>query len=366
MVYGGGTIRIIELTAGLTGIKAGGLNRMLIEKADAAGEGGLPAEGSHFYKINGKYYLFLIAWPNGGRRVQVCYRADKVTGPYEGRVVLSDNFGFNNAGVAQGGIVDTPGGIWYAMLFQDHGAVGRTPVLVPVAWEDDWPVFGAAGKVPAQILLPAGGYKKSNIVTSDEFTLSGETETLAPAWLWNHNPDNAFWSLKDRRGYLRITAGRPCAGLVGARNVLTQRTSGPVCAGSIAVETGGMNNGDVAGLAAFQDRYGFAGVVMENNEKAIVMRSAFTGAEEEIERVSWTGGRVYFRIVFDFRNGADKAQFFYSPNGETWTVIGNTLQMTYLLTHFTGYRFALFCYATEKPGGYADFDFFHLEDEEYA
>jgi beta-xylosidase len=367
MVYGGGTIRIIELNACLTGIKTGGLNQILIEKADAAGNGGLPAEGSHFYKINGKYYLFLIAWPEGGRRTQLCYRADTVTGPYEGMVVLSDTLGFNNAGVAQGGIVDTPAGVWYAMLFQDHGAVGRIPVLVPVAWEDGWPVFGVAGKVPPEIVLPADtssetsldGYKKSNIVTSDEFSLSGKTKSLAPAWQWNHNPDDAFWSLTERKGYLRITAGSTSTDLVSARNVLTQRTLGPICAGSIALETGGMNNGDVAGLAAFQERYGFVGVVMENDEKAIVMRNADDGADKEIERVPLTESRVYFKIAFDFRNAVDKAQFFYSLDGETWTAIGNTLQMSYRLTHFTGYRFALFYYATEKPGGYTDFDFFH-------
>jgi hypothetical protein len=27
-----------------------------------------------------------------------------------------------------------------------------------------------------------------------------------------------------------------------------------------------------------------------------------------------------------------------------------------------GYRFGLFNYATKKTGGYADFDFFHIED----
>ena len=45
-------------------------------------------------------------------------------------------------GVAQGGLIDTPAGDWYALLFQDHGAVGRTPFLVPVKWEEGWPILG--------------------------------------------------------------------------------------------------------------------------------------------------------------------------------------------------------------------------------
>ena len=54
-------------------------------------------------------------------------------------------------GVAQGGIVDTPDGKWYAMLFQDSGAVGRIPILVPVTWKDHFPVFGQNGHVPEEI-----------------------------------------------------------------------------------------------------------------------------------------------------------------------------------------------------------------------
>ena len=99
-------------------------------------------------KINGKYYLFNITWPRGGMRTQLIFRADKLTGPYEGRVALQDQ------GVAQGGLIDTPEGDWYALLFQDHGAVGRIPFLVPVTWEDGWPVLGVDGKVPTKLEPP--------------------------------------------------------------------------------------------------------------------------------------------------------------------------------------------------------------------
>ena len=51
-------------------------------------------------------------------------------------------------GVAQGGLIDTPDRKWFAYLFQDHGAVGRIPYLVPVKWENGWPVLGIDGKVP--------------------------------------------------------------------------------------------------------------------------------------------------------------------------------------------------------------------------
>ena len=101
---------------------------VLIENASApAGTIGLPSEGSQLFKVNGKYYLFNIAWPKGGMRTVVVHRADKLTGPWEGKVAFQDK------GVAQGGLIDTPDGKWFSYLFRDYDAVGRIPYLVPAS-----------------------------------------------------------------------------------------------------------------------------------------------------------------------------------------------------------------------------------------
>lgn len=66
LVYGNGTIRVIELTSDATAVKPGGMNKVIIQNASApGGSGGLGAEGSHIYKVNGKYYIFNISWPTG-------------------------------------------------------------------------------------------------------------------------------------------------------------------------------------------------------------------------------------------------------------------------------------------------------------
>ena len=99
MIHGGGDIRLTELNADLSGIKPGGVDQVIVPRAgNVAGPRiGLPAEGSQMLKVNGKYYLSNITWPRGGMRTQLIHRADKLTGPYEGRVALQDQ------GVAQGG-----------------------------------------------------------------------------------------------------------------------------------------------------------------------------------------------------------------------------------------------------------------------
>jgi beta-xylosidase len=359
MVYGSGDIRLVELNADLSGVKPGGVNQVIIPNASAvAGPNiGLPAEGSQVRKINGRYYLFSITWPRGGMRTQLVFRADKLTGPWEGRVALQD------AGVAQGCLIDTPKGDWYACLFQDHGAVGRTPFLVPVKWEDGWPVLGVDGKAPLTLNLPAArpGVPKG-IVASDDFSRRPGQPALPLPWQWNHNPDNRYWSLTQRPGFLRLTAGRVDPAVVRARNTLTQRIFGPVCSAETRIEVDGMKDGDFAGLAALQKVYGFVGVKAEGGHRSIVMVSAESGAPVVVESVPLAGKAVRLKVDCDFRDRTDKARFYYSLDGKKWTAIGKPVQMVYTLPHFIGYRFGLFHYATKTAGGHADFDWFRVSD----
>jgi beta-xylosidase/alpha-L-arabinofuranosidase len=358
MIHGSGDIRLTELTGDVSGIKPGGVNQVIVPNASlvAGPRGGLPAEGSQMLKRNGKYYLSNITWPPRGMRTQLVFRADALTGPYEGKVALKDQ------GVAQGGLIDTPGGNWYALLFQDHGAVGRTPFLVPLTWKDGWPVMGSGGKVPTTLEIPAGACGHSDIVTSDDFDRRSGDPALPLAWQWNHNPDNALWSLTRRPGFLRLTTGRVDANLVGARNTLTQRTFGPECSGTVSLDVSHMNDGDMAGLAAFQKRYGFVGVKMTGDTRSIVMVSAESGLAVELETLPLSQTNVFLRVDCDFKNRADKARFLYSLDGRAWTAIGKPLQMAYTLPHFMGYRFALFNFATKTPGGFVDFDYFRVGD----
>lgn len=737
MFTGSGSVHVRELQEDAEGnvtYKDGGLDQTIIENANY-GEGvNLAAEGAHAYKINDKYYIFMIQWPNGGKRQEICWRSDSLTKGWECKLMLDTGIEvdgqMDGAGVAQGGIVDTPDGDWYAPLFQDHGAVGRIPMLAKVTWEDDWPVFS----IDPTMDMPVSGQDEKSIVVSDEFyngeekapylntesdiaanseaaevsalsaqaavtaapetkkttelivnggfengmegwelrtfnkpakmevtskdkasgessllvydkedTTSGPMQNLTgkvqqgqklhisakvkyetgpatrafnvtmqygtnnfagtdPAaaaelkkgewgtieadytvpsdadlsrvlvfvetswtsaqdpendlmdfylddvsilaeeyvdpdeiiinggfengtenwrtqdpgtitavteehasgnmaakitdrtatasgpmqditgkiqqgqlvqvsakvkyndgpdnktfniciqngdwegikvaasatakkgewttiegkytipndadmsssrifietawtqnpdkendlfdfyaddislkklanpetvqkgendyngsnlkleWQWNHNPNNKFWSLTERDGYLRLTTANKATGLLDARNTLTQRTYGPTCSGDIAIETANMKNGDVAGLAALQANYGYVGVKMENGQKSIVMVNADGGEAQEIENIPIDQDRVYLRADFNFYQHADDADFYYSLDGTTWNKIGNTLNMSYTIPHFMGYRFAIFNYATQATGGYVDVDYFHVND----
>ncbi|WP_336773004.1 glycoside hydrolase family 43 protein [Paenibacillus sp. MMO-58] len=359
---GNGDIFITELTSDATAIKPDGIRQLLLEgERDGIG---LRMEGCHAYKFNGYYYLFFIDWPRTGhgRRRELCYRSKELLGPYEHKVMLDDDLGYHNKGVAQGGIVDSPSGEWFAFLFQDHDAVGRIPYILPMTWQDGWPVIGGDDGSNAPVSFEANLPESAAIpiVISDEFEYA--SNHLALNWQWNHNPDHSRWSVTARPGYLRLETGQLADSVVLARNTLTQRTVGPACSGQAVIDLSGMKAGDYAGLVALQSQYGTVGVQAEDSgERFVVMGlNRGDGGMETAEKHLYAGNEIHVRIDFDFRDSIDLASFYYSADGEEWTSIGSPLQMKYTLDHFMGYRIGLFNYATKQSGGYVDFDYFRF------
>ena len=358
LIHGADRLKIIELNEDLTGVKQGVPEKVLIENASApCGKNpSLAAEGSQLFKAKGKYYLFNICAPaNWGMRTAIIHRADHINGPWEGKIALQD------MGVAQGGLIDTPDGRWFSYLFRDFGAVGRIPYLVPVTWENGWPVLGSNGKVTEALDLPASTGLIPNLVASDEFNRKNGEAELPLVWQWNHNPDNALWSVRERKGFLRLKTGRLDTDFLQARNTLTQRTIGPSSSASVALDVSKMKEGDMAGLSALQKEYGLIAVKVEGGKKSIVMIAADKDTPVEMQRVPLHQSQVYFRIDCDFINRKDEANFFYSLDGKVWKPIGGTLKMNYTIPHFMGYRFGLFNYAMKKTGGYVDFDWFRIK-----
>ncbi|NLO39548.1 MAG: hypothetical protein GX115_08775 [Ruminiclostridium sp.] len=69
------------------------------------------------------------------------------------------------------------------------------------------------------------------------------------------------------------------------------------------------------------------------------------------------------KILFDYENDRDKASFFFSEDGNHFTVSQWELQMKYTLDLFIGYRIGVFCYSENEAGGFADFRQFQYTSE---
>lgn len=367
IVYGNTEIYITELTHDLTGPLKGGLHRLLVKDT---GNVRLGYEGTHVYRINGKYYLFFIHWPDDGaaRRTQACFVSDSLTGEFEGRDVLDDDMGYHNQGVAQGGIVDTPDGDWYGILFQDSGAIGRIPVLVPVHFENDFPVFGENGSVPQELELPSLSpeHHYEPLFTSD---FTDENGTLKKQWQWNHLPSPSLYQLG--RTTYTIQTDKLSTNITQAVNTLTQRMIFPLTEVTVQVDASHLKDGDVAGLCAFQGCYACLGITKENGSCFLVVTERNIGEISQnmadtdslpghvSARIPVDDCHVSFKMNADFSDMKDEVAFSYYRGGR-WLTIGNPHKLHFTLDHFTGCRAGLFMYSTLKTGGSCSFSNFRI------
>lgn len=130
------------------------------------------AEGPHLYKVDGRYVLLAAEGGTDLHHAVSVARSDRITGPYEGDpanpVLTHRHLGaaFPIVGAGHADLLEAPDGSWWAVLLAmrpyggHHYNLGRETFLVPVAWEDGWPVFapgvgqvrleGEGPRLPAQ------------------------------------------------------------------------------------------------------------------------------------------------------------------------------------------------------------------------
>ena len=377
MIYGYRSIYLQELKPDLSGPLEGTASKVLITDTEDAY---VNFTGVHFQKINGLYYIFVMKWPKKlpGLRTQYCFYSDRIDGGYTGKMVLCTDMGYHNQGVAQCSLVDSPDGKWYAMLYQDRGAIGRLPILVPVTFQDNLPVFGVKGdmRAPFSVESTRPDYVYEPLYCSDKFTRSGNTEKckmLKKQWQWNHEPDNSLWWLRDKGG-LCIRTDKISTNLIQARNTLTQRCIFPKSEARVTIHGQMLKEGDYAGLCVMQGCYGFIGITRELNRYYLVVISRelkdypmgdvvpdyLPGTCQE--KFLLDSPQATVGITTDFEDMEDTAQFYYQIGERRMEPVGKPHRMYFKVDHFTGAHYGLSVYSTKEAGGYACFtDFTYLD-----
>ncbi len=348
IVYGNRDIHLTELKEDLSGPKEGGLDRIIVR--DAPGDF-LGYEGSHIYKINGKYVLFLIhSRQREWFRTEACFVADRLDGVWAGGEAYYGDLDGLHSGPAQGGVVDTPDGRWFSVVFQDRGAVGRVPVLIPVTWnKHGYPVFGEAShEISNASARP--GWTAQPLYADDEFT----SPALKNVWQFNHEPREGCWETGN--GAYVIRTDKISRTLEFARNTLTQRTVLPGCTAEVTVNAENLKTGDTAGLCLLIGSYGLIGLERNADGYALVMKARKPREKEEQEyaRIPWDKKGARLRAVVRFAGHEGKVRFEYL-DGSEWQPLGPEHTMAFALDHFTGCRFGLFLYSTKETGGEAAF-----------
>ena len=438
-IHGYGTVKCTELHPDMSG-PIEGTERVIIPEGNGVGE------GHHMYKINGMYYLISTDYLPNGRTL--CSRSKSIWGPYETRVITADEtYGYHAASLTQvrgrivpdgtkfglgpldkdatactnahqGGIVQATDGSWWALMMMDFHSIGRTVCLMPMTWEDGWPMIGLKGNlgraprtwfkpgsnlgvkelrsvgvqtnasdannsstrqlVNSSTIIPHGPYERS-----DNF----DGKQLGRIWQWNHNPDDKMWSLK--KGKLRLNS-MPAEQLMWARNTLTQRVIGPDCITTVELSVKGLKDGDVAGLGNINVPCSWIGIVSGVQEfRSVGVQTNASGANNSSTRqlvnsstktktytlrcfeqltndtidvqVELPLGKIWLRSIGVYDK--DQAQYAYSTDGETFHTLGRMMPLSYQLISFQGSRHALFAFNINgKNGGYAEFDNFTVNE----
>ncbi len=333
-------------------------------------------EGHHLYKIQGKYVD--ISCQPGGAVDEYVAVADTIDGPWRiTKMVAGESLGVTSLAPArarandrglwihQGGMCDTPAGEWWSIIMSDHGSAGRMVNLVPITWDDGFPLIGLPGnlrRAPNTWIKPNTGSRQEPspaYVSSDAF----DGGRMNPHWQWNHVPEDGKWSLTEQPGVLRLHS-LAASNLWTARNSLCQRPAGPESIMTVEVNTAGMSDGDTAGLGLLSTPYAWIGVTKTaagtTLQKVEGFGSGRRGSPPPAEIPPEIGTthpptHLWLRVACDFDR--DEARFSWSTDGQTFTGLGKPFTTTFQLTTFQGVRVALFHYNTAgQPGGFVDFD----------
>lgn len=328
-------------------------------------------EGARFYKRNGFYYIWLTRAPNA----QFVLRANNPFGPYDIRNAVDRPTAPIPGADAphQGALVSTPNDQWYYVGFADAFPGGRIPAMAPVTWIDDWPVVELVNGNEWALTYPCpSGVVNADQASYDYFRDDFWGTTLRPEWEWNHNPDDSKWNIMPTG--LRMETADVNLDIYRVRNTLTRRIRGPASNATVMIEYSSMKVGDRAGLAIWRDDSGWIGVVKDPDG---VRLSAFTNVNigpdlksaknlgEETDSIPLPStGRLWLRAHADIQPGLGRlGTFSYSLDGFGWLPLEGSVTLNTNPFYFTGYRWALFNYATSELGGSVVFSHFEQQVE---
>ncbi len=179
---------------------------------DGAVHNATAAEAPHIYKHNGFYYLFIAEGGTAHHHAVTVFRAIAIEGPYKAGAVnpilthrhLGKDFPIVGTGHAD--FVETQNGeFWMVCLAMRpyggyHYNLGRETFLVPMTWEDGWPIVSKGhGQVLSQ-------YTRPNLPSSPtaQHAALSFGDKLGLEWNFLRSPVQTWWSLSERPGTLSM------------------------------------------------------------------------------------------------------------------------------------------------------------------
>ena len=345
-------------------------------------------EGPKVYKRDGYYYIFA---PAGSVKTgwQTILRSKSIYGPFEEKIVLKQGNTQVN-GPHQGALVDTVNGDEWFLHFQDRGMYGRIVHMQPVSWKDGWAIIGE--NAIDYCGEPVMTYQKPKVAceevpcyleASDDF----ESEKLNLMWQWLGNPREDFYSLTERKGYLRLyclnPSGQEQPSLWDNANVLTQKLICPYFTAECCLHVEGLKEAEQAGMVMMGGDYAYLGVRVIDGVKTLILsqssdkkdgviRASGQSSDKEetitvLNKLKSEQEKVYFVFSIKEENGKPVFSMKYSLDGVEYTEVS----IDFMPSDHTwvGAKIGLFatiCASVgtkEEKTGYGDFEYIRVETE---
>ncbi len=324
------------------------------DKAKLVNEGDW-REANKLIKVGDWYYLVFSQHIDGVGRYVMARRTRDMSEGFSAAQERQLNYAdYDLHEPNQGGIIEGERGKWY--FFTHHGRGdwgGRLGTLLPVTWIDEWPVIGnvdenGIGHMQWKVEKPNLPKSKSDFTASEQF----KGKKIKPHFQWNYQPREDFYSLTERKGWLRLKAFRPVetGNIMKAGNTLAYRVIQFAGSAEIKLDISAMANGQIAGICHFSQDNSYLGVRMIDGKKYIEFKTADTNP---IYGMEITKKQIWFKSEWD-SNGVSR--YSYSLDGKKYILFGADYQLKW--GAYRGDRVGVFSFNDLSDSGYVDVDFF--------
>ncbi len=345
-------------------------------------------EGPHIYKINGIYYLIHAEGGTGPDHAVCVARCKTIDGEWEGKPsnpILTHRHLGKTAGVRNVGHADlvcSDGKWWMCCLAsRPYGEgenrvcnMGRETFLVPVRWEENWPVVSwETGRIEEAYSL--SGHVVTRAVDDSNATPfpaidDFNTEKLASYWLSLRKRDKALITCKEESGVLRLYGGESISG-DGNVSMVLRRQTGFSFEASTRCTFHFDQNEDCAGIVCFQNEKFNYRLQLVLKGKIVVLQLIKQAGEEEavLAEEVMTGGKKTVPLVLRVVAEHQKLRFEYGPDERSMNILAENIDATILSTEAAGGFVGTVVGMFAVSGGdynqkkfFADFDWFRYEN----
>ncbi|NLC93616.1 MAG: glycoside hydrolase family 43 protein [Treponema sp.] len=339
-------------------------------------------EGPHIYKINNKYYLLHAEGGTGPDHAVCIARCNTIDGEWEGKAsnpILTHRHLGKTAGIIYVGhgdlVYNDKNNTWWMVCLasRPYGKqnarycnMGRETFLVPVKWEDEWPVVSWETGLIEQSYYLDGRINKGKVEKEPLFTDydNFDEDTLRDYWVSIGVIDSKIINTTDRKGFLRLYSANNINEL-GERSILLRRQTSFSYIAEASIDFDFRNDNDRGGLICFQNEfYNYKMQVIRKNSQNFVQliknekNCSEVVIEDKIEDKSQLS--IKLKVIAEKQN----IRFYYSLN-EKETLLCDNIDGSILSIEkaggFVGSLIGVYC-ESDKKDFFIDVDWFKYND----